>query len=214
MVGHDRTIRAATVMATGGCAFRSGLIGSHGITGDCYLMAAEAGAVLSGMEFSVSNSLFPAWNSTRTLPYFAARFFDVEGRELDVQPPMSGEAAHLKALAKAMIAGPVLADLSDSPDQLKTLLRRIQLASLTPFERRGLDIFQDRFPLRLFGEGRVRGTGGLKIIDDACRTSVSGLYAAGDSATRELVAGATSGGGAQNAAWALTCGSAPEVGPR
>ncbi|MFZ2998297.1 FAD-binding protein [Sphingobium sp.] len=207
MVGHDWTIRAATVvMATGGCAFRSGLIGSHGNTGDGYLMAAEAGAALSGMEFSVSYSLSPAWNSTRTLPYFAARFFDVEGRELDVPPPMSGEAAHLKALAKAMIAGPVLADLSDAPDQLKTLLRRIQPASLTPFERRGLDIFQDRFPIRLFGEGTVRGTGGLQIIDDACRTSVSGLYAAGDSATRELVAGATSGGGAQNAAWALTSG--------
>jgi hypothetical protein len=153
VVGHDWTIRAATVvMATGGCAFRSGLIGSHGNTGDGYLMAAEAGAVLSGMEFSVSYSLSPAWNSTRTLPYFAARFFDVEGRELDVPPPMGGEAAHLKALAKAMIAGPVLADLSDAPDQLKTLLRRIQPASLTPFERRGLDIFQDRFPIRLFGE--------------------------------------------------------------
>lgn len=33
-----------------------------------------------------------------------------------------------------------------------------------------------------------------------------GLYAAGDAATRELIAGATSGGGAQNSAWALTSG--------
>lgn len=207
IAGHDWTVRAgAVVMATGGCAFRSGLIGSHGNTGDGHLMAAEAGAILSGMEFSVSYSLSPAWNSTRTLPYFAARFFDAAGRELDVPPPMSDEGAHLKALAKAMMAGPVLADLSDAPDQLKQLLRRIQPASPTPFERRGLDIFRDRFEIRLFGEGTVRGTGGLQIVDGDCRTSVAGLYAAGDSATRELVAGATSGGGAQNAAWALTSG--------
>jgi succinate dehydrogenase/fumarate reductase flavoprotein subunit len=201
------TVRAgAVVIATGGCAFRSGLIGSHGNSGDGLLMAAEAGAVLSGMEFSVSYSLSPAWNSTRTLPYFAARFFDTEGRELDVPPPMSGEAAHLRALARALEAGPVLADLSDAPDALKRGLRRIQPASLAPFERKRIDLFRDRFPVRIFGEGTVRGTGGLQIVGDGCETSVANLYAAGDSATRELVAGATSGGGAQNAAWALTSG--------
>lgn len=211
--GHARldnrswSVRApAVVLATGGCAFRSGLIGSHGNTGDGLLMAAEAGAVLSGMEFSASYSLSPAWNSTRTLPYFAARFFDGQGRELDVPPPMGGEAAHLKALAKAMQEGPVLADLSDAPAQLKHYLRRIQPASLPPFERRGIGLFETRFPIRLFGEGTIRGTGGLQIIDDLCRTSLPGLHAAGDCATRELVAGATSGGGAQNAAWALTSG--------
>lgn len=211
--GHARlsdrpwSIRAPSViLATGGCAFRSGLIGSHGNTGDGLLMAAEAGAVLSGMEFSVSYSLSPAWSSTRTLPYFAARFFDQSGLELDVPPPTHGEAAHLKALAKAMIDGPVMADLSDAPALLKQLLRRIQPASMPPFERRGIDLFETRFPIRLFGEGTVRGTGGLQIVDEDCRTSVEGLYAAGDAATRELIAGATSGGGAQNAAWALTSG--------
>jgi succinate dehydrogenase/fumarate reductase flavoprotein subunit len=207
LAGQPWTVRAgAVIMATGGCAFRSGLIGSYGNTGDGLLMAAEAGAALSGMEFSVSYSLSPAWNSTRTLPYFAARFFDQTGEELDVPPPMRGEAAHLRALAKAMNAGPVLADLSDAPERLKEGLRRIQPASLAPFERRGIDLFRDRFPVRLFGEGTVRGTGGLQITGEGCETSVEGLHAAGDSATRELVAGATSGGGAQNAAWALTSG--------
>jgi hypothetical protein len=73
--GEDWEIRAgATVLATGGCAFRSGLIGSHTQTGDGLLMAAEAGAALSGMEFSIAYSLSPAWASTRTLPFTAARF--------------------------------------------------------------------------------------------------------------------------------------------
>ncbi len=89
---------------------------------------------------------------------------------------------------------------------LKQILRSIQPASLAPFERQGVDLFADRFPVHLYGEGTVRGTGGLRIIDEHCQTDVPGLYAAGDAATRELVAGATSGGGAQNSAWALTSG--------
>ena len=200
------TVRAgAVVLATGGCAFRSGLIGSHGNTGDGYLMAAEAGAELSGMEFSTAYSLSPAWNSTRTLPYPSARFFDADGRELDIPPPRP-EANQLRALGAAMLAGPVFADLGDAPALLKQILPRIQPASPTPFERKGLRIFEDRFEVKLFGEGTIRGVGGLRIIDDDCRTTVPGLFAAGDAATRELIAGATSGGGAQNSAWALTSG--------
>lgn len=200
------TIRAgAVVMATGGCAFRSGLLGSHTNTGDGYLMAVEAGAELSGMEFCVAYSLSPAWNSTRTMPYMAARFFDQAGAELEIPPPMSG-ASHLRALAKALAEGPVFADLIDAPPLLKTLARRIQPASPAPFDRKGLSIFEDRFEVALYGEGTIRGTGGLRITDEHCQTSVPGLFAAGDAATRELVAGATSGGGAQNSAWALTSG--------
>jgi succinate dehydrogenase/fumarate reductase flavoprotein subunit len=206
------SIRAgAVILATGGCAFRSGLIGSHTNSGDGYLMAVEAGAELSGMEFSTAYSLSPAWNSTRTLPYPSARFFDAEDKELDIPPPMAG-AAHNQALARAMLAGPVYADLGDAPALLKEMLPRIQPASPVPFERKGIRIFEDRFEVKLFGEGTIRGTGGLRIIDDDCQTTVDGLFAAGDAATRELVAGATSGGGAQNSAWALTSGLAAGVG--
>jgi len=201
----------AVVMATGGCAFRSGLIGSHNNTGDGYLMAAEAGAELSGMEFSVIYSISPAWNSTRTLPYMAARFYDADGVELDIPPTMSG-LAHHRALASALMNGPVSADLVDAPPVLKEKLRHIQPASLAPFERRGVRLFEDRFEVKLFGEGTIRGVGGLRIIDDACQTTVRGLFAAGDTATREHVAGATSGGGAQNSAWALTSGLAAGAG--
>ncbi|WP_433469992.1 hypothetical protein [Spirillospora sp. CA-128828] len=56
-------------------------------------------------------------------------------------------------------------------------------------------------------EGTVRGTGGLRITGDDCATIVPGLYAAGDVATRELVSGAVSGGGAYNGAWAISSGT-------
>ena len=58
----------------------------------------------------------------------------------------------------------------------------------------------------MHGEGTIRGTGGLRIVNEDCETAVPGLFAAGDAATREPVAGATSGGGNQNSAWALTSG--------
>lgn len=202
-----RVRAAGVVLATGGCAFRSGLIGSHGNTGDGYLMGAEAGAELSGMEFSAIYTLSPAWCSTRTLPYPAARFFDGDGRELDV-PPLFADRAHYHVLAAAMLKGPVFADLAEAPAVLKPILRRIQPATVAPFERRGVRIFEDRFEVKLFGEGTIRGTGGLRITDDDCQTTVRGLFAAGDCATRELIAGATSGGGSPNSAWALTSGLA------
>jgi len=78
--------------------------------------------------------------------------------------------------------------------------------TVAAFERRGIDLFRDRFPVRLFGEGTVRGSGGIDLVDDTCGTGVPGLYAAGDAATRERVAGASSGGGAVNSAWALSSG--------
>jgi succinate dehydrogenase/fumarate reductase flavoprotein subunit len=49
--------------------------------------------------------------------------------------------------------------------------------------------------------------GGLQIADEDCQTIVPGLYAAGDAASRELVTGASSGGGAVNSAWALSSGT-------
>jgi succinate dehydrogenase/fumarate reductase flavoprotein subunit len=52
----------------------------------------------------------------------------------------------------------------------------------------------------------VRGIGGLRVVDEACQTAVPGLFAAGDTASRELVTGAISGGGAVNSSWALSSG--------
>jgi len=203
---QDWEIRSkTTILATGGNAFRSGLIGSHTNTGDGQLMAAEAGVALSGMEFGPSWSISPAWASTRTLPYTGAIYYDAGGRELDIPPIYAGHA-HNRALGHAMLDEPVLADLSQAPQALRPILRRIQPFTPAPFERRGVNIFRDRFPVKLFGEGTIRGTGGLDLADAECRTSAPGLFAIGDAATREWVAGANSGGGAVNSAWALSSG--------
>ena len=54
-----RVRAGAVVLATGGCAFGERMLGAAALTGDGYLMAAEAGAVLSGMEFSAQYTTAP-----------------------------------------------------------------------------------------------------------------------------------------------------------
>lgn len=48
--------------------------------------------------------------------------------------------------------------------------------------------------------------GGVRVHDTDGTTSVPGLFVAGDNASREKVAGAISGGGNVNSAWALSSG--------
>ena len=68
------------VVATGGCAFLSPLLGANTNTGDGYLMAAEAGAALSGMEFSAYYTVAQAHTSmTRSMSYAFATYYDAAG---------------------------------------------------------------------------------------------------------------------------------------
>ena len=85
-------------------------------------------------------------------------------------------------------------------------LRRGQPNIFLPLDRQGIDPFRQRFPVTLRYEGTVRGVGGLAIGADGA-TSVHGLFAAGDAASREPVVGATSGGGGPNSTWAIASGS-------
>lgn len=204
VTGEPWTIRAgAVVLATGGCAFMSHLLGCHTNTGDGALMAAEAGAELSGMEFSAYYTVAPAFSSmTRSMSYAFGTYTDAAGRVLNI--PGGRDAT--RALATALLDGPVFCSLHRMPDDIRARLTSIQPNFMLPFVRHGIDPFSQRFPVTLHGEGTIRGTGGLRIVGDDCSTTVPGLFAAGDVATRELVAGAISGGGAQNSAWALSSG--------
>ena len=201
---QDWEIRAgAVVMATGGCAFFSHLLGSRTNTGDGYLMAAEAGAQLSGMEFSNYYTVAPARsNMTRSMAYTFARYFDETGQPLDIVP---GPDVNEK-LARALMRGKVFCSLEGVPEDIQAIMPHVQPNFVIPFDRWGIDPYRQRFEVTLRGEGTVRGIGGLRITSADCATTVPGLYAAGDAATRELIAGAVSGGGAQNSAWALSSG--------
>ncbi|SFP78019.1 Fumarate reductase flavoprotein C-term [Bradyrhizobium sp. Ghvi] len=194
----------AVVIATGGCAFLSKTLGSNMLTGDGYLIAAEVGVEFSSMEFSNPYAISPAFGSiTKTLFYAWATFTYEVGSVV----PGAASKGGRSAIARALLQGPVYAKLDKADADTQRHMRASQPNFFIPFDRTGIDPFTDRFPVTLRLEGTLRGTGGLRIVDDTCATSVAGLYAAGDAATRELICGGFPGGGSQNAAWAMSSGT-------
>lgn len=193
----------ATIIATGGCAFLSKALGCNVLTGDGYLMAAEAGAEMSGMEFSNAYGISPAFSSvTKTLFYNWATFTYEDGTPI----PGAGSQRGRSVIAQTLLEQPVYAILDKAAEQMRPSMRLAQPNFFLPFDRAGIDPFTQRFPVTLRLEGTVRGTGGIRIVDETCATSVRGLYAAGDAATRELICGGFTGGGSHNAAWAISSG--------
>ncbi len=193
----------AVVITTGGCAFLSRALGCNVLTGDGYLMAAEVGAELSGMEFSNAYGLGPSFSSvTKSLFYNWATFYDRDGVAIEG----AGSSRGRSVIARTLQTQPVFACLDRADAEIRAWMRHAQPNFFVSFDRQGIDPFKDHFPVALRLEGTVRGTGGLHVIGDDCATSVPGLYAAGDAATRELICGAFTGGGSHNAAWAMSSG--------
>jgi succinate dehydrogenase/fumarate reductase flavoprotein subunit len=200
--GAWRVRAKAVVLASGGCAFLSRSLGTDVDTGDGLLFAVEAGADLSGMEFSNSYSIAPAGTSmTKSSFYRFATFFHADGT------PLEGAGGYQRSpIARALAHEPVFAQLDLLEPAYRPLLRTIQPNFFETFDRLGLDPFTQRFEVSLVLEGTVRGTGGIRLTGPGCTTAVPGLYAAGDVATREMVCGGFTGGGSHNAAWALSSG--------
>ncbi|MUG71390.1 MULTISPECIES: FAD-dependent oxidoreductase [Paenibacillus] len=198
-----RVDASAVVIATGGCAFLSKALGTNVLTGDGYLLAAEAGADFSGMEFSTAYSLCPAFSPvTKSAFYTWATFYYEDGRVIEGAGSQRGRSV----IARTLLTQPVYARLDKADDELKEAMRKAQPNFFLSFDRLGIDPFTQKFPVTLRFEGTVRGTGGIHIIDESCATKVPGLYAAGDAATRELICGGFTGGGSHNAAWAMSSG--------
>ena len=147
----------------------------------------------------------PAFGSvTKTLFYGWATFTYEDGSVV----PGAASKGGRSAIARALTQGPVYARLDKADGDVQRQMRRLA-AELLPAVRphRHRSVHRALFRSRLRLEGTVRGTGGLRIVDDSCATTVPGLYAAGDAATRELICGGFTGGGSHNAAWAISSGT-------
>jgi succinate dehydrogenase/fumarate reductase flavoprotein subunit len=199
----------ATVVASGGVAWLSKALGCNTNTGDLHLAAAEVGAELSGMEFSAHYCMAPVHSTvTKGAYYRYATFYAEDGTDLTGVLMNNGHRS-TSAVAKQLMKGPVYAQLdkgTDDPD-VRRMLHLGQPNFFAAFYRAGIDPFAQRFPITLVLEGTVRGTGGVRIADDECGTTVPGLYAAGDAATRELNCGGFTGGGGPNMTWAIGSGN-------
>ncbi|MFL6557299.1 MAG: FAD-dependent oxidoreductase [Bacillus sp. (in: firmicutes)] len=194
----------AVVIASGGCAFLSRALGTNVLTGDGYLLAAEAGANLSGMEFSNAYAIAPAFSSvTKTAFYTWASFYYQDGSIIEGAGSQRGRSV----IAKTLQTQPVYARLDKADEEMQKWMRKAQPNFFVPFDRLSINPFTDRFPVTMRLEGTVRGTGGIHLINENCETKVPGLYASGDAATREFICGGFTGGGSHNAAWAMSSGS-------
>ena len=203
--GYYEVRAGAVVLATGGCAFLSKALGSNVNTGDAFLMAVEAGAELSGMEFSSQYGISSALNATATrgVPYGWATYYDADGRVLG---NFESERGTDWFLPKALLKGPVYAKLDKATPEVRAVIEKSHFIAFLPLRKAGIDPYSQLFPVTLVLEGTVRGAGGVRIVSDDCGATIPGLYAAGDAATRELIAGASTGGGGPNAAWAISSG--------
>lgn len=154
------------------------------------------------MEFSNSYAISPTFGTvTKTAFYRFATFYTEDG-------VLEGAGGQKRSpIARALLRGPVYAQLDQAPPEIERSLRDAQPNFFLPFDREGINPFTQRFPITLRLEGTVRGTGGLRLTANDCATTVPGLFAAGDAATRELICGGFTGGGSHNAAWALSSGS-------
>ncbi|MFD3656507.1 FAD-binding protein [Streptomyces sp. NPDC058620] len=202
--GQPYRVRAgAVVLATGGCAFLSGALGCNVNTGDGALFAAEVGAELSGMEFSNAYGIAPEGTSvTKTAFYSFATFYREDGTVLEGAASQGGRSV----IARTLLDEKVYCRLDRAGSAARQAMRLAQPNFFLTFDRLGIDPFTQRFAVTLLAEGTVRGTGGIRITGDDCSTTVPGLYAAGDAATRELICGGFTGGGSHNAAWAISSG--------
>lgn len=199
----------AVVLAAGGCCWRSGALGSNVDTGDGYLMAAEVGAALSGMEFSNYYGIVPVGGSLDKNGFYGvATFTDAEGNVLASGfSTTRGVGGPRTWLLEAALHGPVYAIFDRVGSEARAGMRAQMPNLFMALDRHGIDPFTRRFEIEYILEGTVRGTGGVRVADHTCWTGVPGLWVAGDAASREAIVGSASGAGAPNAAWTIGSGT-------
>jgi succinate dehydrogenase/fumarate reductase flavoprotein subunit len=190
---------AATVLATGGTAFLSKIAGGRGNTGDGYLLAAEAGAEFSGMEFSSQYAPSPADGVlSRGAHLDSGTLYDNGGKEI-----LRGRQT-VQAIERTGAAWASLEKIKD--DETKAMMRKSHAHIFVHLDRLGIDPFKQRYQIDFRLEGTIRAAGGL-AIDDNLSSSVPGLFVAGDLASREKVTGAGPPGGGPAASWAFASGT-------
>jgi succinate dehydrogenase/fumarate reductase flavoprotein subunit len=198
--GGTWIVRAgAVVLATGGTAFRSGIAGGHNNTGDGYLFAAEAGAEFSGMEFSSQWAIVPKGSAcSKTAVYGSATMTDANGQEV----------ARGKGTTIAEIeTGHLFVKLDKFTDQGRRMMQASQPHTFEYFWRHAkIDPFTETYECEHLLEGTIRASGGI-AVGSGSATTVPGLYAAGDTTSREKLVGAAQSGAGPATAWAIASGS-------
>jgi succinate dehydrogenase/fumarate reductase flavoprotein subunit len=186
---------AAVLLAAGGQArfslpnsgYLYGVFDYPGNSGDAYVMALEAGAALTGMEYSNRSMLIKDAN----MPLLAITV-SRGGRVMDIfeEIIMEGEVHSLGRMNEAFYGGrgPLRIRLSHLPAETIEEIESILFSTERPvqerfFKNRGIDFRTGDIELWPT-ECQLCGGHGLSgvVVDETAATGVPGLFAAGDAA--------------------------------
>ena len=168
----------AVILATGGTAFLSRLLGANNNTADGHLMAAEGRR--SVQRDGVLLLLHPgrrAFDDDQGVPVHVRHLPRLRWRRAGVREPKTG----LPMIARALIRGPVTVVLDRMPRPTRERLPHVQPNFLLPLLRKGIDPFNDPFRSRCAAKARsagrrdradrtgLRGRGGGPLRGGRCR---------------------------------------------
>ena len=141
--GRPWRIRAgAVILAAGGCAWKSGSLGSNVNTGDGYLMGAEVGASLSGMEFSNYYGIVPKGGSMDKNGFnMVSTFYDGDGNVVQSGWSGAGGANGARAtLIRAHLDGPLFQRMDLAPVEAREGMRAQMPNFFVNLDRLGIEI--------------------------------------------------------------------------
>ena len=135
------------ILAAGGCAWKSGSLGSNVNTGDGYLMGAEVGVSLSGMEFSNYYGIVPKGGSMDKNGFnMVSTFYDADGNVVQSGWSGAGGANGARAtLIRAYLEGPIFQRMDLAPVEAREGMRAQMPNFFVNLDRLGIDPFEDRY---------------------------------------------------------------------
>lgn len=181
----------ATVLATGGQSYKSHYAYQKMVTGDGHVMGLEAGAELGNYEFSCHHLSYAGFDTSgmNVLQGLGGRFLNgLHEPFMHIYDPEHGDNANLNFISAGMALeviagrGPIYMDHTHFNSEDMAVFARVLPIMYRSFERGGL-VASGRVakPLEWLSVncGTIGFGGGLHI-DTWCRTTLDGLFAAGD----------------------------------
>ncbi|MBI4286963.1 MAG: FAD-binding protein [Chloroflexi bacterium] len=198
MTGDFYVFRAgATVLATGSSCYKGPFTGHHDNTGDGYMAAYRAGAVLSGAESNDLPSLPCIYNAEIAWLYqpliaMGARMINRRGETfMDVYNPHLKDQAGAKFLSGAVAIevrrgnGPIRYTTMDVSAENVRKCNSILRQPGVMLERAGF-VLDDRYTRQLEQRLMMWGRAGL-TVNRRFETNLPGLYACGEAAASQAV---------------------------